>query len=92
VAEAREIQAARARETGGAATNAELEGEALDRVARPDTEGRSVLNRAAETFRYSARGYARVLRLARTIADLSGADGVGKAHIAEAVGYRRALG
>jgi magnesium chelatase family protein len=92
VAEAREVQAARARETGGAATNAELEGEALDRVARPDTEGRSVLNRAAETFRYSARGYARVLRLARTIADLSGADGVGKAHIAEAVGYRRALG
>jgi len=90
VAEARNAQAERAN-GAGPATNAELEGEALERVASPDAEGRRFLNQAAERFRYSARGYARVMRLARTIADLDGADGVAKRHVAEAVGYRRAL-
>ena len=75
----------------GPLTNSELEGEALERVATPDAAGQSVLSIAAEKYRYSARGYHRVLRLARTLADLDGRDAVAKTHIAEAVGYRRAL-
>lgn len=90
VADARAAQAER-RQVSGARTNSELEGEALERVASPDAEGRQILMKAAETFRYSARGYARVLRLARTIADLAGRDAVLKPDIAEAVGYRRAM-
>jgi magnesium chelatase family protein len=72
--------------------NAELEGEALDRFALPDAPGQSFLQEAAEKFRYTARGYHRVLRLARTIADLEGSTGVGKRHVAEAIGYRRMMG
>jgi len=49
-----------------------------------------LLDQAAEKLRLSARGYHRVLRLARTIADLDGADTVGRRHIAEAASYRRA--
>ena len=91
VREARAAQLERAN-GHGPRTNAELEGEALERVATPDAGGRSALTAAAEKHRYSARGYHRVLRLARTLADLDGRDGVAKPHIAEAVGYRRALG
>jgi len=90
VAEARGAQTERANGSG-ALTNGELEGEALERVATPDQAGQQVLNQAAEKLRYSARGYARVLRLARTIADLEGSVGVLKPHIAEAVSFRRAL-
>ncbi|MBK0401064.1 YifB family Mg chelatase-like AAA ATPase [Limibaculum sp. M0105] len=90
VAQARAAQAGRG--TGDApVTNGELDGEALERVSRPDDAGRQLLQAAAEKLRLSARGYHRVLRLARTIADLDGADAVRKPHIAEAVGYRRAL-
>jgi len=91
VATAREAQIERA---NGAAilTNAELAGGALEAAARPDAEGERFLQAAAEKFRYSARGYTRVLRLARTIADLDGADSVLKRHLAEAVSYRRAMG
>jgi magnesium chelatase family protein len=51
-----------------------------------------MLRQAAEKLRFTARGYHRVLRLARTLADLEGTDGVRKVHVAEAIGYRRALG
>ena len=51
---------------------------------------RTLLMKASETLRLSARGYHRVLRLARTIADLEGIDSIGEIHIAEAVSYRRA--
>jgi magnesium chelatase family protein len=91
VAAARAAQAERSNGPGSA-TNAELEGEALDRVATPDEGGRAVLQAASERYRFSARGYHRVLRLARTIADLEGATAVLKPHVAEAVSYRRALG
>jgi magnesium chelatase family protein len=64
----------------------------LDRVATPDAPGQQVLSAAAEKLKLTARGYHRVLRLARTLADLDGSDGVRKVHVAEAVGYRRALG
>ncbi|MEM7742382.1 MAG: YifB family Mg chelatase-like AAA ATPase [Pseudomonadota bacterium] len=89
VAQARSAQ--RGRTDGGGLTNAELEGAALERVAAPDEPGQNVLQEAAERFRYTARGYHRVLRLARTLADLEGATAVRRIHVAEAVSYRRAL-
>ncbi|HZF46904.1 MAG TPA: YifB family Mg chelatase-like AAA ATPase, partial [Sphingomonadaceae bacterium] len=88
VARARQLQSARAEETG-ARTNAELNGEALDRFATPDEAGRKLLLQAADAMRLSARGYTRMLRVARTIADLSGMEQVGRIHIAEALSYRR---
>jgi magnesium chelatase family protein len=49
------------------------------------------LQRAAERLRLSARGYHRVLRVARTLADLDGAEGVARRHVAEALSYRQAV-
>ncbi|MEM6945322.1 MAG: ATP-binding protein, partial [Pseudomonadota bacterium] len=89
VAAAREIQAERG---GLGAVNATLDGAALETAARPDAAGQALLEEAAEKLRLSARGYHRVLRLARTIADLEGTDAVARHHVAEAVGYRRAMG
>jgi len=71
-------------------TNAEVEGELLDRVAAPDAAGAKLLVDAAEKMRLTARGYHRVLRVARTIADLAGASAVARVHVAEALSYRRA--
>ena len=91
VAAARERQRARFEEMDlKIRTNAALQGDALERLAGPDAEGRALLDKAAETLRLTGRGYHRVMRLARTIADLEGAEGVGKRHIAEAASYRRA--
>jgi magnesium chelatase family protein len=73
----------------GLRTNAQAEGEVLEAIAAPDEAGRKLLTGAAERMQLSARGYHRVLKVARTIADLGGAEGVGKAHIAEALSYRR---
>jgi magnesium chelatase family protein len=73
----------------GVVTNAEADGDLLEKVAAPDAAGRELLTQAADRLRLSARGYHRVLRVARTLADMEGADTVGRVHIAEAVSYRR---
>ena len=88
VAAARAIQTGRAAETG-ARTNAELDGAGLEKFATPDEPGRKLLMQAADAMRLSARGYTRMLRVARTIADLAGAETVGRIHVAEALSYRR---
>lgn len=88
VAAARRIQVMRYETTRGVAVNADAEGDVLEAVAPVDAEGKALLRRAAEKFGLSARGYHRVLRVARTIADLEGCDDVGSPHLAEALSFR----
>lgn len=88
VAAARALQTARYA-GGKARTNAEADGEELNAHAIPDEPGKALLAQAAAAMRLSARGYTRVLRVSRTIADLAGAGQVGRIHIAEALSYRR---
>jgi magnesium chelatase family protein len=95
---ARRVAVARARQAARYAkasdghrirTNAEADGALLDEVATPEPAGRALLAGAAERMRLSARGYHRVLRVARTLADLDGSPGVGRRHVAEALSYRK---
>jgi magnesium chelatase family protein len=72
-------------------TNAELDGALLDELAAPDAEGKRLLMDAAERLHLSARGYHRVLRVARTLADLDASNTLRRLHIAEALSYRRIL-
>lgn len=91
------VRAARARQAERFAgrpdlrVNADLEGALLDEVARPDAEGRELLSRAADRFGLTARGYHRVLRVARTIADLDASPDIRRPHLAEALSYRLAV-
>lgn len=88
VARARERQRARLEGTQ-LRTNADMEGELLERIAAPDAAGRDLLTQAADKMKLSARGYHRVLKVARTIADLNAREMPGRADIAEALSYRR---
>lgn len=89
VAQARALQADRAG-TEGPPLNARAEGDFLEKIADLDPPARALLARAAEAGGLTARGWTRTLRLARTIADLEGAGPVRRAHVAEALIYRRA--
>lgn len=92
VEQARNIQAARFAENGadGLFLNAHASGQALEDITLFSDEARILLNKAMENSKLSARGYYRLLKVARTIADLSGAAGeIDKTHIAEALSYRR---
>jgi magnesium chelatase family protein len=90
VAQARAIQTERyaARGLPGLTTNAAAPASVLEDVAKPDGAGLTLLRDAADAMRLSARGYHRVLRVARTLADLDGAEKVGRVHLAEALSYR----
>jgi len=90
VARARDIQTERYAALGlaGVRTNAQAHGPALEEMARADGTGLALLRDAADAMQLSARGYHRVLRVARTLADLDGADKVGRVHLAEALSYR----
>jgi magnesium chelatase family protein len=89
VAEARALQADRAGGEG-ARLNAQAEGDFLEKIADLDPAARALLAKAAEAGGLTARGWTRTLRLARTIADLEGGGPVRRAHVAEALIYRRA--
>jgi magnesium chelatase family protein len=83
IAAAREAQLARG------CLNAHLPPDQLDHCAEPDAAGTALINQAAQNLSLTARGYHRVLRVARSIADLDGVDGVRRIHIAEALANRR---
>ncbi|HVY34735.1 MAG TPA: YifB family Mg chelatase-like AAA ATPase [Caulobacteraceae bacterium] len=89
VAQARAIQAERAQRLDCPSLNCRLEGDALAAAVSLDASAQALLSRAAEAGALTARGWARTLRLARTIADLDGAESVRRVNVAEALIYRR---
>jgi magnesium chelatase family protein len=90
VAAARALQNARYAAVGlpHIRTNAEAPASVLETIAQPDAQGLKLLRDASETMRLSARGYHRVLRVARTLADLDATDKISRVHLAEALSYR----
>ena len=88
VARARAVQAERYAGTDAVTVNGDLSGDAVGAAAQADAEAEAMLTRAVEKFRLSARGYHRILKVARTIADLEGSAGVRRPHVAEALAYR----
>ena len=90
VGRARAIQQERLERLGvvSARTNAHCPAALIEQIAAPDAPGLALLRDASEKLGFSARAYHRVLRVARTLADLDGTDGVGRIHLAEAISYR----
>jgi magnesium chelatase family protein len=90
VAAAREIQRQRFLAIGASrtGTNAAASTSEIEKVARADADATALLRDAAESLRLSARGYHRVLKVARTLADLDGAEAIGRLHLAEALSFR----
>ncbi len=90
VAKARRMQHERFIEFGqaGLMTNAQCSSSLIEKIADPDPSGLQLLRDAAEKLKFSARGYHRILKVARTLADLEGQSRVGRIHLAEAITYR----
>jgi magnesium chelatase family protein len=90
VAAARALQRERFLELGAAQirTNAQCSTAIIEKIAEPDRGGLTLLQDAADKLKFSARGYHRILKVARTIADLDGQRAIGRIHIAEAISYR----
>ena len=88
VVRAREVQAVRFRGAQGVHTNAMMNAAMLREYCRPDAASAALLERAMERLNLSARAYDRILKVARTIADLAGHDTVAAADVAEAINYR----
>ena len=89
VAQARLLQSERYAAAGlSVETNAAVTNSQIEAAARIDAKAVSLLRDAAEAMRFSARAYHRIIKVARTIADLEGADGIARIHVAEAISYR----
>lgn len=88
VIRARKIQESRYKEFPGIFCNAQMNSSLLDKYALPDEAGLTLLKNAMKRLNLSARAYSRILKVARTIADLEGTEMVLKHHLAEAIGYR----
>ena len=90
IAAARRIQQERFAKRGvpGIATNAQCGPALIEDVVLPDAAGLALLREASEKLGFSARAYHRVLKVARTLADLDGVETVGRIHLAEAISYR----
>ena len=88
VIQARQVQAARFADIPGVHCNAQMSSRLLHQFALPDTHGLNLLRNAMERFNLSARAYDRILKVARTIADLDHSEQVLPHHIAEAISYR----
>ncbi len=86
---ARAVQTARFSGVQGVHCNAQMTERMIHQYAEPDTQGLELMRIAMERFSLSARAYSRILKVARTIADLDGAENVGSSHIAEAITYRQ---
>ena len=88
VIKARDIQAERYRTHKGIHCNAQMTERMIHQFAEPDEASIALLRTAMEKFSLSARAYNRILKVARTIADLDGSERVEVQHISEAIGYR----
>ncbi len=89
VLKARKKQEERFKDFKGIHCNAQMTERMIHQFAEPDAASLDILRMAMERFKLSARAYNRILKVARTIADLAGSDKVESMHIAEAIGYRR---
>ena len=88
VIKARKIQEQRFTNHPGIHCNAQMESRLLHMYAEPDTQGLNLLRNAMSRLNLSARAYDRILKVARTIADLESSERVMNHHLAEAIGYR----
>jgi len=86
---AERVRRARAIQLDRGAINAQLSEQSLAEACQPDDKAQQLLIRACEQLQLSARGYTRILRVARTLADLEGQQSLGRGHIAEAISFRR---
>ena len=88
VLRARQIQQQRFADEPGVHSNAQMTPRLLQKYAQLDERGKNMLQNAMDRLNLSARAYDRILKVARTIADLDGSPDIQSAHIAEAIGYR----